>query len=73
MNADRRRFISGIGRCMAGGALAAVSARLVLCRRNVPKDFSGIPCPPCPWWDLCPTRSSTPPRQGNTEGDETHG
>lgn len=73
MNADRRKLIFGIGRCIAGGAVAALSARLLLCRRGAQGDLVAGACPACPWWDLCPGRSSPSPPQNNSKGAEPNG
>ncbi len=61
MNADRRQFLEGAGRTIAAAALAALSARLIFCRRTGTQGMAAGPCPPCPWSDLCPARASAPP------------
>lgn len=70
MNADRRQFLEGAGRTIAAAALAALSARLILCRRTGVEGMAAGPCPPCPWSDLCPARSTDPTRA--PEGETPH-
>jgi|GEM_PF-6065754 len=73
MIGGRRVFLLGLGRSIAAGALAIISARLVFCRRKNPGLAGAGGCPRCPLSEICLARAETSPQQDPKEGGSTRG